>query len=183
MDSNDMAPNSPVQNYISRFQEEKGKIKLFLSKFPFYGDILKNHQYYDADRLARAELAKRLDSLKEPLRRIEEGFVRDRRMDLIGSTEVLLSVVERLKNEIVGANYGLNGIGTGFKATEAELEALAEWDYSLIKHAEELETKSKSHGLGAQPTVEAVREWVSNFRTELDEFDTALKKRREVFLK
>lgn len=178
-----MSSNSQVQNYIARFHEEKGKIKSFLSKFPFYGDVLKNHHYYDSDRLARAELAQKISLLKEPIRRIEEVFVRERRMDLIGSTEVLLSLIERLKNEIVGASYGLNGIGSGFKATETELESLAEWDYSLIKHAEELDGKVISHGLGSQSSVESVREWVSGFRGELDEFDAALKKRKDVFLK
>ncbi len=178
-----MSANSPIPSYISRFHEEKGKIKSFLSKFPFYGDILKNHQYYESDRLARTELAGKLNSLKEPIRRIEEGFVKERRMDLIGSTEVLVSLLERLKNEIVGANYGLNGLGTGFKATESELESLAEWDYSLIRHAEELESKSKSHGLNRESSLESVRDWVSQFRVELDEFDSALKKRKEVFLK
>ncbi|TGK07431.1 hypothetical protein EHO59_04835 [Leptospira semungkisensis] len=178
-----MSSNSPISSYISRFQAEKGSVKTFLSKFPFYGEILKNHQYYDADRLARAELSKRLDSLKEPIRRIEEDFVKDRRLDLIGSTEVLLSLVERLKNEIVGASYGLNGLGTGFKASESELEALAEWDYSLLHHAEELAEKCKAHSLNRESTMDAVRDWVSKFRGELDEFDSALKKRRDVFLK
>ncbi|EQA44656.1 hypothetical protein LEP1GSC050_2995 [Leptospira broomii serovar Hurstbridge str. 5399] len=178
-----MPENSAVQGYIARYQAERGKVKAFLSKFPFYGDVLKNHQYYDADRLARNELSKRIDSLKEPLRRVEEGFVRDRRMELIGSTEILLSLIERLKNEISGSSYGLNGLGSGFKASEAELEALAEWDYSLLQHTEELYAKASSNGLNATDSAETVRDWVSKFRSELDQFDEALKKRRDVFLK
>lgn len=178
-----MTSNSPISQYVSRFKTEKGKILSFLSAFPFYGEVLKNHQYYEADRIARNELAKKLDSLKEPIRRIEENFVRERRMDLIGSTEVLLSIVERLKNEIIGTSYGLNGLGTGFKATESELESLAEWDYSLIHHAEELSTKVKSPNFPPEVSVDVVRNWVSSFRSELDEFDSALKSRKDVFLK
>ncbi|TGL63320.1 LIMLP_15305 family protein [Leptospira sarikeiensis] len=178
-----MTSNSPVSKYVSRFQAEKGKILNFLSKFPFYGEVLKNHQYYEADRIVRNELSKKLDSLKEPLRRIEENFVRERRMDLIGSTEVLLSVLERLKNEISGASYGLNGLGTGFKATESELEALAEWDYSLNQHAEELSSKGQFPSFPPEVSVDLVRDWVSKYRGELDEFDSALKKRKDVFLK
>ncbi|PJZ71590.1 hypothetical protein CH373_02100 [Leptospira perolatii] len=174
---------SQASAYISRFRAERGKIRSFLSKFPFYADIVKNHEYYNTDLLIRKELASRIDALKEPLRRIEEGFVRQRRLELIGSTEILLSQVDRLKNEIVGAGYGLTGIGSGFKATEKELESLADWDYSLLSHAEELKTKVNAHGLQAEDSESKVRDWVSQFRVELDQFDSALKKRKEVFLK
>ncbi|TGK11448.1 hypothetical protein EHO60_03815 [Leptospira fletcheri] len=178
-----MSDNNAVQSYIDRYRTERGKMKSFLSKFPFYGDIIKNEEYYNADRLVREELSRKIGSLKEPIRRIEEGFVNDRRMDLIGSTEILLSLIERLKNEITGAGYGLTSLGSGFKPGENELTELTEWDYSLLKHSEELGEKAISNGVKSTDSVESVRNWVSDFRSELDRFAEALRARRNVFLK
>lgn len=44
---------SPVQNLISRYKSERGKIRSFMEKLPLYSNALKDHEFQNADSMLR----------------------------------------------------------------------------------------------------------------------------------
>lgn len=105
---------TPVKSLISRYRTERGKIRSFMEKLPLYSSALKDHEFQNADSMLRKELASKVSLLKEPVRRLEEAFVTARKLELIGSSEIAVLLIDKLTNTIHSAGYGLTGLGTGF---------------------------------------------------------------------
>ncbi|APH40462.1 Uncharacterized protein A9P81_0518 [Leptospira interrogans serovar Copenhageni/Icterohaemorrhagiae] len=174
---------SPVQNLISRYRSERGKIRSFMEKLPLYSNALKDHEFQNADSMFRKELASRISYLKESIRRLEETFVLERRMELIGSGEIAVVLIDKLIHTIQSAGYGLNGLGTGLKATREELEKLAEFDFSLFQEVEGVESKIQILGINSNSSIQEVRDKIGEIRSSLDELENAFRSRKELFLK
>ncbi|MCH1911429.1 hypothetical protein L9Z41_02130 [Leptospira noguchii] len=174
---------SPVQNLISRYKSERGKIRSFMEKLPLYSNALKDHEFQNADSMLRKELASKVSYLKESIRRLEETFVLERRMELIGSGEIAVVLIDKLAHTIQSAGYGLNGLGTGLKATREELEKLAEFDFSLFKEVEEVESKIQALGMNSNFSIQEVRDKIGEIRSSLDGLENVFRSRKELFLK
>ncbi|EKR74539.1 LIMLP_15305 family protein [Leptospira noguchii] len=174
---------SPVQNLISRYKSERGKIRSFMEKLPLYSNALKDHEFQNADSMLRKELASKVSYLKESIRRLEETFVLERKMELIGSGEIAVVLIDKLAHTIQSAGYGLNGLGTGLKATREELEKLAEFDFSLFKEVEEVESKIQALGMNSNFSIQEVRDKIGEIRSSLDGLENVFRSRKELFLK
>ncbi|UOG41139.1 LIMLP_15305 family protein [Leptospira noguchii] len=174
---------SPVQNLISRYKSERGKIRSFMEKLPLYSNALKDHEFQNADSMLRKELASKVSYLKESIRRLEETFVLERKMELIGSGEIAVVLIDKLAHTIQSAGYGLNGLGTGLKATRDELEKLAEFDFSLFKEVEEVESKIQTLGINSNFSIQEVRDKIGEIRSSLDGLENVFRSRKELFLK
>ncbi|XDD51875.1 hypothetical protein AB3N59_01975 [Leptospira sp. WS92.C1] len=174
---------SPVKTLIDRYRSEKGKIRKFMEKLPLYSSGLRGIEFQNTDSLLRKELASQISLLKEPLRRLEEMFISARKMELIGSSEIAVVLIDKLTQAIQSAGYGLNGLGSGLKGTSEELEKLAEFDFSLFREVEAIESKVKSLKVTADSTTEEVRALVSEIRSALDGLENAFRSRKELFTK
>ncbi|RHX81991.1 hypothetical protein DLM76_07845 [Leptospira yasudae] len=174
---------SPVKTLISRYHTERGKIRSFMEKLPLYSSALKDHEFQNADSLLRKELASKISRLKEPVRRMEEAFVSARKMDLIGSSEIAVLLIDKLVNTIQSAGYGATGLGTGFKATSEELEKLAEFDFSLFKEVEGIESKIQSLKVTADSSVQEIKNTIGDIRFALDGLENAFRSRKTLFSK
>ncbi|EPE83289.1 hypothetical protein LEP1GSC021_3566 [Leptospira noguchii str. 1993005606] len=174
---------SPVQNLISRYKSERGKIRSFMEKLPLYSNALKDYEFQNADSMLRKELASKVSYLKESIRRLEETFVLERKMELIGSGEIAVVLIDKLAHTIQSAGYGLNGLGTGLKATREELEKLAEFDFSLFKEVEEVESKIQALGMNSNFSIQEVRDKIGEIRSSLDGLENVFRSRKELFLK
>ncbi|AYV57530.1 LIMLP_15305 family protein [Leptospira kmetyi] len=174
---------SPVKSLIDRYRTERGKIRSFMEKLPLYSSALKDHEFQNADSMLRKELASKVSLLKEPVRRLEEAFVSARKLDLIGSSEIAVLLIDKLTNTIQSAGYGLTGLATGFKATAEELEKLAEFDHSLFKEVEGIESKIQALKVTADSSVQEVRNAIGEVRSALDELENAFRSRKELFTK
>ncbi|AOP35848.1 hypothetical protein A0128_02245 [Leptospira tipperaryensis] len=174
---------SPVKALIDRYKSEKGKVRSFMEKLPLYASGLKGTEFQNADSLLRKELASKISHLKEPMRRLEEAFVSTKKMDLIGSSEIAVVLIDKLTNAIQSAGYGLTGLGSGLKATQEELEKLAEFDFSLFKEVEGIESKVQALKVTAESSVEEVRNLVSDIRVALDGLENAFRSRKDLFTK
>ncbi len=174
---------TPVKTLIARYRSERGKIRSFMEKLPLYSSALKDHEFQNADSMLRRELVSKISHLKEPVRRLEEAFVSARKLELIGSSEIAVLLIDKLINTIQSVGYGLNGLGTGFKATTEELEKLAEFDLSLFKEVEEIETKIQALKVTADSSVQEVRNVIGDIRFALDGLENAFRSRKELFSK
>lgn len=173
---------TPVKSLIARYRTERGIIRNFMEKLPLYSSALKDHEFQNADSLLRKELASKVSLLKEPVRRLEEAFVTARKLELIGSSEIAVLLIDKLTNTIHSAGYGLTGLGTGFKATSEELEKLAEFDFSLFKE-EIIESKIRGLKVTADSSVQEVRNVIGDVRSALDGLENAFRSRKELFSK
>ncbi|MDV6234372.1 hypothetical protein CH379_001850 [Leptospira ellisii] len=174
---------SPVKTLIDRYRSEKGKIRAFMEKLPLYSSGLRGSEFQNTDSLLRKELASKVALLKEPLRRLEEGFVSAKKMDLIGSSEIAVVLIDKLTQAIQAAGYGLNGLGSGLKGTPDELERLAEFDFSLFREVDGIEEKIRSLKIGAESSVEEIRNLVGEVRSALDGLENAFRSRKDLFTK
>ncbi|WP_061223532.1 LIMLP_15305 family protein [Leptospira weilii] len=174
---------TPVKSLIARYRTERGTIRSFMEKLPLYSSALKDHEFQNADSMLRKELASKVSLLKEPVRRLEEAFVTARKLELIGSSEIAVLLIDKLTNTIHSAGYGLTGLGTGFKATSEELEKLAEFDFSLFKEVEIIESKIRGLKITADSSAQEVRNVIGDVRSALDGLENAFRSRKELFSK
>lgn len=146
---------------VDRYKSDRGFIKKFLEKLPLYSSALGNHEYESADLLIRKEVADKLVTYKELLRQTEENFVKKNLLTHIGKTEPAVSLIDKMAMSIRSASYGLTGIGTGFKPTDVELQALTTLDGALLTLTQEMQTKF-------QETLDAVKTNPDEAESRLD---------------
>lgn len=174
-----------MDDLIARYRTDRGIVKQFMQKIPFYNQALENHEYFNADESLRKEIETRLVSCREFLRRIEAQFVTATRLEFIGKTESVSGTLMALASATASSTSGGYGLGRDIKPTPVELEKLVEYDHALLRSVEELETKFKvaeeqSASIAAPADLEKA---MKNLLLELDGFQKLLQGRKDIFLK
>ncbi|MBE7410509.1 MAG: hypothetical protein L6Q54_09845 [Leptospiraceae bacterium] len=181
----DLNESDPVNSLIGRYKAERGVIKSFFAKIPLYSQALENFQYDNADLTIRKEISTKLQSYKNPIRDIEAQFVRKNLLNLIGKTDSLSSLLDRVAISVNSASYGLSGAGTGLKPTQEELEKLAQFDYTVLKSVNDLEDKINEYSSNvSQMTNETdITYQTSLIIKEIEAIDKLFKERKNIFIK
>jgi len=166
---------------LERFKSEEGPVRKFLKESALFAEAFANQEFDKTDALVRKEIVGRLAPFKEALRKLEEGFVAKAQIQNIGKTNPALNALERIMMKISSAGYGLNGLGTGFKATTAELETLLKHDFGILEKLGllELDISQKLNTWFAENPETAVQ----NVITSLENIEKEFEARNNIFLK
>jgi len=181
----DLIDTDPVNSLIGRYKSERGVIKAFMEKIPLYSQALGNFQYDNADAYIRKEISTKLLSYKNPVRDVEAQFVRKNLLNLIGKTDSLSGLLDKVALSVNSASYGLSGAGSGVKPSPDELERLAQFDYTVLKAVNDLEGKINEFSASAgQLTSDAeLVTKTSEISKEVEAIDKLFKERKNVFVK
>ncbi len=181
----DLIETDPVSSLIERYKAERGVIKAFMEKIPLYSQALSNFQYDNADAYIRKEISGKLSSYKNPVRNVEAEFVRKNLLNLIGKTDSLSNLLDRVSISVNSASYGLSGAGSGVKPSGEELERLAQYDYTVLKAVIDLENKINefaSSAIQISSEGELVTK-TSEVAKEVEAIEKLFKDRKNVFVK
>ncbi len=166
---------------LERFKAEEGPVRKFLKESSLFAEAFANQEFDKTDALVRKEIVGRLSPFKEALRKLEEGFVAKAQIQNIGKTNPALTALDRITMKISSAGYGLNGLGTGFKATTAELETLLKHDFGILEKLGQLEldiTQKLNTWFSENPESA-----IQNVITSLENIEKEFEARNNIFLK
>lgn len=166
---------------LERFRSEEGPVRKFLKEASLFAEAFANQEFDKTDALVRQEIAKKLTPLKDSLLKLEEGFVAKAQIQNIGKTNPALQSLERVINKITAAGYGLNGLGTGFKASAEEIEKLLNHDFGILEKLSslELEITQKLNTWFAENPESAI----SNVVASIEKIEKEFEERKNIFLK
>ncbi|EMY62537.1 LIMLP_15305 family protein [Leptospira terpstrae] len=170
-----------LKTTLERFKNEQDPIRKFLKETKLFEEALANQEFEKTDLLIRKELGGILNSFKESFRKLEEGFVQKAQIQNIGKTNPATTLLDRIIMKVNSAGYGLNGLGTGVKATQEEMENLLNHDFGMLTKVgdlqkEILETLPTSFATNPEVAIEFINKLFLDFETQFEA-------RNSIFLK
>ncbi|MCW7469306.1 LIMLP_15305 family protein [Leptospira kanakyensis] len=170
-----------LKTTLERFKNEQDPIRKFLKETKLFEEALANQEFEKTDLLVRKELGALLSTFKESFRKLEEGFVAKAQIQNIGKTNPATTLLDRIIMKVSSAGYGMNGLGTGVKATSAEIEKLLNHDFSMLEKAgvlqkEILETLPTAFATNPEAAIESTNKLLLDFETQFES-------RNSIFLK
>ena len=111
------------------------------AKIPGYGGYVDKERRRDTDKRQRELLADRVRSLKGPINEVMRDLSTGGRLFEIGPVDHLTKKIDRIENRIRYASYGYSGFFDVVKIQEAQLDALYQFDLSLVEQVDALEAK------------------------------------------
>ena len=146
-------------------------------KIPGYRGYAQRERRRDIDKLHREHLADRLRALKGPLTETVREFTSTARLLEVGPLDQLLKKIDQIENRLRFASYGYTGFFDVVKITEAQLDAIHQFDLALVERVDDLEArvrelKAKAGTLNAGDLKTAtadVAAAVDDFNRRLDE--------------
>ncbi|TGL24230.1 hypothetical protein EHQ46_03680 [Leptospira yanagawae] len=170
-----------LKTTLERFKNEQDPVRKFLKETKLFEEALANQEFEKTDLLIRKELGGILTTFKESFRKLEEGFVQKAQIQNIGKTNPATTLLDRIIMKVTSAGYGLNGLGTGVKATSEEIEKVLNHDFSMLEKVgtlqkEILETLPTSFANSPEAAIEAVNKLLLDFETQFEA-------RNSIFLK
>ena len=164
-----------------RVEEDRGLLKKIQRFIPGFRGYRGREDLRDADRMLRAQVAKKLAlqraELEDSRSLITQTFG-SKEMDLIGS---LISQYKRLEGKVSHAETGYSGFAADIQVKETEINQLYEFDAHLIDAitAMKIDIDSiKSSLLSEDPT--ASQNACNQLRMKLNDFETEFSKRMVV---
>jgi hypothetical protein len=110
-------------------------------KIPGYGGYVDKERRRDTDKRQREILADRVRALKGPVNEVMRDLSTGGRLFEIGPVDRLTKKLDRIENRIRYASYGYSGFFDVVKIQEAQLDAIYQFDLSLVEQVDGLETK------------------------------------------
>jgi hypothetical protein len=112
--------------------ESRGGFEKLVGKIPGYKGYKEKEMRRDADKLLRQTLARQLDDQRVRLSGLQLELINKRRYGLLDDLERAVGKLTLLSDRIKMATYGYSGLFDAVKVKEKELDALYDFDNSLI---------------------------------------------------
>jgi hypothetical protein len=110
-------------------------------KIPGYGGYVDKERRRDTDKRQREILADRVRGLKGPINEGMRDLSTGGRLFEIGPVDHLTKKLDRVENRIRYASYGYSGFFDVVKIQQAQLDAIYQFDLSLVEQVDALEAK------------------------------------------
>lgn len=162
-----------LKKTLERFQNEQDPVRKFLKETKLFEEALAGQEFEKTDFLIRKELGGILSSFKESFRKLEETFVQKAQIQNIGKTNSATTLLDRIIMKVTSAGYGLNGLGTGVKATSEEIEKVLNHDFSMLEavgilQKEILETLPANFANNPEAAIDSVNKLLLDFETKFE---------------
>jgi hypothetical protein len=110
-------------------------------KIPGYSGYVDKERRRDTDKRQRELLADRVRGLKAPLNEVMRELSTGGRLFEIGPVDHLTKKLDRVENRIRYASYGYSGFFDVVKIQQTQLDAIYQFDLSLVEQVDALEAK------------------------------------------
>ena len=125
-------------------QDQRNWLEKLTEKIPGYGGYQDKERRRDIDKLQREHLANQLRATKTPLMDLMRDMTSSGRLFETTPVDRLIKKIDKLENRIRFASYGYSGFFDQVKIQEAELNAIYQFDLSLVTRVEQLEEKARA---------------------------------------
>ena len=151
-------------DFQNTVEDSKSGLENLLSKIPGYRGYKEKEDRRAADKLLRDHLAGQLDEQRRQLTGLQRDLVDGGGLLLVDDLERAVTKVQKLADKIRTASYGYAGIFDAVKVKEEELDALYDFDESMLEHVAAIQSAIDvlADAIGASDDVKAaIRDVVS----------------------
>ena len=125
---------------LKRMKADRGWLATQMAKVPIFRGYLEHTTIWEADKLVREEVARRLDNVKRPVEDAIRTLGEDVRAgERIADLNRLLNRLDESANRVRFADYGHSGISGKVKIRDEDLAQLLADDRGLFERLDEIE--------------------------------------------
>jgi hypothetical protein len=121
-------------------EDSKGGLERLLSKIPGYHGYKEKEDRRAADKLLRDHLVGELGEQQRRLADLQRDLLEGGGLLLVDDLERAVTKAQKLADKIRTASYGYAGIFDAVKVKEEELDALYDFDESMLGHVSAIQT-------------------------------------------
>jgi hypothetical protein len=127
-------------DYRNVVEDSKGGYEGLLSKVPGYRGYKEKEDRRASDKLLREQIAGQLDEQRRRLVELQRELLDDGGLLLVDDLDRAVTKVQKLADKIRTASYGYAGLFDAVKVKEDELDALYEFDESILRHVSAIQS-------------------------------------------
>ena len=166
-------------DFLERVKGAMGGLESFISKVPGYKGYKEKEQRREADRLLRDHLVRQFEEQQRKLNDQKLQLVSSGLIELVDDLDRASTRLESFIIKIRTASQGYAGFFDAVKVKEEELDALYNFDNSLLEGAPRLEASISNLG-GAIMAKQGVPQAISDLVSITGELNDAWAKREDV---
>lgn len=121
-------------DYRHTIEDSKGGLERLASKIPGYRGYKEKEDRRAADKLLRDHLADQLNEQQRRMAELQRDLLEGGGLLLVDDLERAVTKVQKLADKIRTASYGYAGLFDEVKVKEEELDALYDFDESMLRH-------------------------------------------------
>ena len=164
----------------SRIEGGYNKLEGLVKNLPGYKGYKEKEVRREADKLLRVKVARALEEQRQRLNGLLVTLTNAGRLDVLLPLDRALMRLQLLIDRVKTASYGYAGLFDAVKVREAELEALYNFDATLLENADRV--KALIDAIAAAEKDEDVVKAANTLLTALEEINTTFSKRQDVIL-
>jgi len=157
-----------AENIKEQMSGTKGIFERIAGYIPGYRGYRQKNVARDTDREVRTAVVRILKNVKTELGNIHRIVVENGDMSASRDIERLRTKVDTHTSRVEKAVNGYSGIWASVKKTGDELDAVAEWDATLLESADSLKTCAESVRAAAE-NGENVKAMISQIENDVDD--------------
>jgi hypothetical protein len=115
-----------------------GGLEGLAAKIPGYKGYKDKELRREADKLLREQLASRLGEQRQRLSEVQNRLISQALIEYLDDVERAVSKLQLLIDRVKTASYGYAGLFDAIKVKEAQLDALYEFDNSMLGFVDEI---------------------------------------------
>ncbi|MHC4917799.1 MAG: hypothetical protein ACYTGB_20170 [Planctomycetota bacterium] len=125
---------------VDRMKADRGLLAKIMEKVPGFRGYLENTTIWEADKMIREEIARRLTATKESVNLAVRAAGKDVRAgELLSELERLLTGLDGATNKVRFADYGHSAISSKIKVRADDLARLLAADRAMFERLQEIE--------------------------------------------
>jgi len=121
-------------DYQDMIEHSKGGLETLAAKIPGYRGYKEKEDRRAADKLLREHLAEQLNEQRRRLAELQRDLLEGGGLLLIDDLDRAVTKVQNLADKVRTASYGYAGLFDAVKVKEEELDALYDFDESMLGH-------------------------------------------------
>lgn len=129
-----------MPDYRQRVLDSQGKFRQLQARLPGFKGYLAKEARREADKMLRTDLGRRLDRQRSRLQQLGTKLAKKGEMDAVTSLEQVRMRLQTASDKIKTASYGYAGFFDAATVNEKELDALYDFDNSLMNEVEAIGT-------------------------------------------
>jgi hypothetical protein len=155
---------------MTNVPDQRNWIERLADKIPGYNGYVDRERRRDIDKLHREHLADRLRAIKTPLTDVMRDLSSTGRLFEVGPIDRTIKKIDRIENRVRFASYGYGGFFDVVKIEEPQLQAIYQFDLSLVERVEDLEAKTRElkNRAGSAGDLKAAATEVESLVDEID---------------
>jgi hypothetical protein len=175
---NEIAEEAKMPDYRQRVQDSQGGFRKLLGRLPGFKGYMAKESRREADKMLRTYIGRKLEQQRARLQQLGGKLATAGDMDAVTSLEQVRMRLQTISDKIKTATYGYAGFFDAATVNEKELDALYDFDNSLLDQAEAITT-----AVGAVSTAakgDAFNEALDKAGMAIDDLNAVWVKRQDV---